>query len=136
MSKPCIRCGDCQVVCPVQLNPQFLHESIHAEQWERTQALNLNACLFCNACSAACPSEIKLNTQFRLADQHIKSMNEKKLKSLEAKQRFEAKASRIQRKKRLQEAQRIEKLAKATQEDKQAAIAAALARVQRKFQDA
>jgi electron transport complex protein RnfC len=136
MANPCIKCGDCQVVCPVDLKPQFLHAAINAENWVQIESLNLEACLFCNACTAACPSEIKLNEQFKRASLELKQFKAKQQKSIQSKIRFEARDARLARKTRLQDAIRVEKLQKASIEDKQAAIAAALARANRKYQDA
>lgn len=136
MANPCIKCGDCQVVCPVNLKPQFLHAAVNAQNWSTVEALDLDTCLLCNACTAACPSEIKLNDQFRWATHELKAHQEKQQKAALSKKRFEAKESRLARKLRLQESQRQEKLLKASLEDKKAAIAAALARVQGKYQDA
>lgn len=136
MSKPCIRCGDCEVVCPVLLKPQLLHATINAQQWDKVEQLNLDACLFCNACTAACPSEIQLNTQFQTADITIKQLKEQARKSKIAQTRFEAKSTRVLRKENLQATLRAEKLLKASVQDKQAAIAAALERANRKYEDA
>jgi electron transport complex protein RnfC len=65
---PCIRCGECIAVCPVQLNPAELgllarrdmHKVMHEEY-------GLDICLECGCCSYVCPSRIPLVQLFRAA---------------------------------------------------------------------
>jgi Na+-translocating ferredoxin:NAD+ oxidoreductase subunit C len=110
MADPCIRCGHCAVVCPVDLQPQFLHASINAKAWERTEDLKLDACLFCHACTAACPSQINLREQFTEAALVVQELATQRLKSQAAKRRFEAREARLLKNKQLQEKLRAEKL--------------------------
>lgn len=127
MANPCIRCSQCETVCPVDLKPQFLHASIHAKDWDKLDFLKLDACLFCQACTTACPSEIPLRDQFLEAQQQLSAVKKQRQNSLQSKQRFEAHEARLTRKKQLQ---------KIKIEDKQSAIQAALARAQWKYEDA
>lgn len=129
MANPCIRCTQCETVCPVDLQPQFLHASIEAKAWDKVQALNLDACLFCSACTMACPSEIPLRDQLIDASQQIKNLTLMRQDSLRSKQRFESRQARLARKNQLHAAQKLVKT------DPQAAIAAALARAQWKYED-
>lgn len=108
--KPCIRCSDCALVCPVNLQPQFLHASIHAKAWDKAEFLHIEACLLCNACTAACPSEINLREQFEAAQLLINDQRLQREKSQQAKMRFEAKQLRLEKNKILQEKLRAEKL--------------------------
>jgi electron transport complex protein RnfC len=110
MADPCIRCGHCAVVCPVDLQPQFLHATINAKAWERAEHLKIDACLLCNACTAACPSQINLRDQFADAAVLVKDLAVKRLNSLASKQRFEAREARLVKNKQLQEKLRAEKL--------------------------
>jgi electron transport complex protein RnfC len=65
---PCIRCGDCLSVCPVQLNPAQLGllgrkgevKTMHEEY-------ALDRCFECGCCAYVCPSHIPLVQLFRAA---------------------------------------------------------------------
>lgn len=56
-SEPCIRCGDCVSVCPVNIHPAFI--SIAAERGLKALGLGYGAeqCVFCGNCSYVCPSQ-------------------------------------------------------------------------------
>lgn len=127
MAEPCIRCGQCEIVCPVNLKPQFLHASSNNSDWDTVQVLNIDACLFCHACTVACPSQIPLRDQFINAAEQVKVHHEKRQASLQAKKRFEAREARLLSKKELKQK---------PLDEKQAAIQAALARAQWKYEDA
>jgi electron transport complex protein RnfC len=118
----------------VDLQPQLLHAHIHAKAWEKVEALNLDACLFCHACTAVCPSAIPLNDEFRAGAAAVEAQKQQREEAKVAQSRFEARERRLQRKQALQEAQREEKLKIQSMEAKQAAIQAALERAQRKFE--
>ena len=62
---PCINCGACVPVCPVDLRPDALHRALAANDLDRAAALDLDACLECGACNAPCPSRIPLAQDFR-----------------------------------------------------------------------
>ncbi|MBE0469065.1 MAG: electron transport complex subunit RsxC [Methyloprofundus sp.] len=62
---PCIRCGDCATVCPVELLPQQLYWYGRSEQLEQCQDYQLFACIECACCDLVCPSHIPLVQQFR-----------------------------------------------------------------------
>lgn len=135
-SLACIRCSQCEMVCPVALKPQFLHAAINAQTWDRVDELQIEACLICNACTTACPSQINLRNQFLDAQTTLKDLKAKQEASSRAKIRFEAREARLIRKKELQTAQRIAKLKEVALDEKKAAIKAALARAKWKYEDA
>jgi Na+-translocating ferredoxin:NAD+ oxidoreductase subunit C len=65
---PCIRCGDCLEVCPVQLNPALLGLLARkAEVRVMHEQYYLDHCFECGCCSYICPSRIPLVEQFRAA---------------------------------------------------------------------
>ena len=60
--KPCIRCGECESVCPKNLAPQELFLQRHAN--EAMDQLKLDDCIECMICDRVCPSHISLTNSF------------------------------------------------------------------------
>ncbi len=136
---PCIRCGACADVCPVDLLPQQLQWYARAKEFERAQEYNLFDCIECGCCAYVCPSNIPLVHYYRYAKTEIWAQEREKEKADIARQRHEFRQARIEREK----AEKAERLAKkkaavkkpvteAGKDDKQAAIQAALERAKAK----
>jgi electron transport complex protein RnfC len=70
---PCIRCGQCMQVCPVELLPQQLYWYTQAKDFERVTEHNLNSCIECGCCDFVCPSHIPLVSYFRFAKSEIRA---------------------------------------------------------------
>ncbi len=137
----CIRCGDCEKVCPAELLPQQLYWYSQSEQWASLEKQGLFDCIDCGACAYVCPSEIPLVHYFRFGKSNITQNQQKKRLSDKAKQRFEFKEFRLQRNKTERDLKRKEHAKKITtsnneqkdpQTDKQTAIKQALERVKQK----
>jgi electron transport complex protein RnfC len=141
---PCIRCGECEKVCPASLLPQQLYWFAQSEQWEKLEQHNLFDCIECGACSYVCPSDIPLVNYYRFSKSEIRHLKIKQKKSELAKQRFENRENRIKRIKNEREAKRkktaeARKLAASNQNEdpdgKLSAIEAALQRVKNKKEE-
>ena len=62
---PCIRCGACDSVCPVNLSPQQLYQLAQNNRIEAMQQQQrLTHCLACRLCDDVCPSHIPLTEIF------------------------------------------------------------------------
>jgi len=94
---PCIRCGDCADVCPPKLMPQLLHEALRGGDLEQAAELGLGDCIDCGLCDIACPSAIPLLAQFREGKHGLRVDRRKALESGAARERFEARAARLER---------------------------------------
>ncbi|BES71861.1 electron transport complex subunit RsxC [Marinobacter nanhaiticus D15-8W] len=142
-AQPCIRCGMCAEVCPMELLPQQLFWFSQAKEFEKAEQHNLFDCIECGACSYVCPSTIPLVQFYRYAKGEIRQQREDQLKSDRARERFEARQARLEREQAEKEAKRkarAEAAAKAQAEKKaqqeaapakasaSAAVQAALAR--------
>lgn len=57
---PCIRCGNCVKVCPVNLVPTDLAKYARVRKFDLCKANNIDACMGCGSCSFVCPSKIEL----------------------------------------------------------------------------
>jgi electron transport complex protein RnfC len=96
-AQECIRCGMCAEVCPASLLPQQLYWYAKAEDYDRAQNHHLFDCIECGDCSFVCPSNIPLVQYYRAAKGAIKQIEQEKVKSDHARQRFEFRKERIEK---------------------------------------
>jgi electron transport complex protein RnfC len=55
--RPCINCGDCVDICPVQIMPNFLGKFCEFSKYEEAaQQYDLFTCIECGLCAYVCPS--------------------------------------------------------------------------------
>lgn len=86
---PCIRCGACAQVCPVELQPFELYWFSRAKNFGKAQEYHLFDCIECGSCAFVCPSHIPLVDYFRFAKSEIWA-REREVKSADqARERFE-----------------------------------------------
>jgi len=62
---PCIRCGFCDAICPVDIYPSLLLEALEKGKTKALDILNFDSCIDCNLCSYVCPSSIRVNPRQR-----------------------------------------------------------------------
>lgn len=134
---PCIRCGACADSCPVDLLPQQLQWYARAREFDRAQEYNLFDCIECGCCAYVCPSNIPLVHYFRYAKTEIWAQEREKEKADVARRRHEFRLARIEREKaekaaRLAKKKAAVKKPAGAEDDKQAAIQAALERAKAK----
>jgi electron transport complex protein RnfC len=94
---PCIRCGECENVCPVALLPQQLHWYARAHDDAKLERYHLFDCIECGACSYVCPSHIPLVVDYREAKSRIRLQRIEATKAEYAKHRFEFRQARLAR---------------------------------------
>jgi electron transport complex protein RnfC len=140
-AQPCIRCGKCTEVCPADLLPQQLYWYSRSSNYDAAQDFGLFDCIECGCCAHVCPSHIPLVQYYRHAKTSIWAQEKQKKAADIARIRHEARQARLERIKQ----ERAEKLARKKQalsentvadNDRNAAIQAALERVQRKKEQA
>lgn len=102
---PCIRCGDCAAVCPVQLLPQQLFWYACADDEAMLREYGLTDCIECGCCDLVCPSHIPLTYDFRMAKARIRELEDEKARAERARQRFEARNKRIEKEQGQREAE-------------------------------
>ncbi|MEO3678819.1 electron transport complex subunit RsxC [Rheinheimera fenheensis] len=132
----CIRCSSCADACPASLLPQQLLWYSKAKDSEKLAEYNLADCIECGACAYVCPSEIPLVQYYRVAKAELREQQREALKAEQAKARFEARNTRLEREKQ-ERAERNQQLAAARQQQQLAsgannAVADALARIKAK----
>lgn len=109
LEQPCIRCGSCAEVCPVNLLPQQLYWYSKAKELEKTAEYHLADCIECGACSYVCPSNIPLVQYYRFAKGETRKKNNEHKKSEHSRERFEARQARLEREDAEKEAKRLAK---------------------------
>ncbi len=102
---PCIRCGECAAVCPVQLLPQKLFWYACADDEARLRDHGLLDCIECGCCDLVCPSHIPLTADFRIAKARIREMADEKARAERARARFEARNERLEKEQQAREAE-------------------------------
>ncbi len=135
---PCIRCSACAEVCPASLLPQQLQWHAKAQEYEKCEEYKLSDCIECGACAYVCPSEIPLVQYYRQAKAEIQIRHTQAQAAERAKQRFDAKKTRLEYEKKTREEKHKQAAAKrrlAMQDSNEGdAIEAAIARVKAKSQ--
>ncbi|MCH9693678.1 MAG: electron transport complex subunit RsxC [Gammaproteobacteria bacterium] len=131
---PCIRCGDCAAVCPVQLLPQQLFWYACADNEVKLRQFGLTDCIECGCCDLVCPSHIPLTADFRIAKGRIRELADEKARAVRARERFEARNDRLKREQDERETQLAQQKESARKAGP-AAIAAILRRKQQQSED-
>ncbi len=96
LEMPCIRCGDCAAVCPIQLLPQQLYWYACADDEDKMRSYGLTDCIECGCCDLVCPSHIPLTADFRMAKARIREQEDGKARADRARVRFEARNQRLE----------------------------------------
>ena len=102
---PCIRCGECATVCPIQLLPQQLFWYSCADDEAKLRSHGLTDCIECGCCDLVCPSHIPLTAEFRNAKARIQEMADEKARAERARLRFESRNERLESEKQSREAE-------------------------------
>lgn len=67
---PCIKCGKCMEVCPVNIYPVLIMEN--TSNIDKLKKLKAEKCIECGLCSYTCPSKIEVREFVRIAKEKVK----------------------------------------------------------------
>ncbi len=71
---PCIKCGRCVDVCPMELSPLYYAKYAPLEDWEGMREKNVMDCIECRSCEYICSSRIPLLKYIRAGKTAIRGM--------------------------------------------------------------
>lgn len=133
---PCIRCGACAEVCPVNLLPQQLYWYARAREFDKVQDYHLFDCIECGCCDYVCPSHIPLVQYYRYAKTEIWNKDRERMLADVSRQRHEFHQQRLEREKQERAARHKQKRAAIStpsdEDNKKALIQAAMERARAK----
>lgn len=69
---PCIRCGRCVSVCPVNLLPNYIHKHALDGRFEKADEDGALDCIECGSCSFVCPARRPLVEAIKFAKRQIR----------------------------------------------------------------
>jgi Na+-translocating ferredoxin:NAD+ oxidoreductase subunit C len=63
---PCVRCGQCVDVCPLNLVPTKIAHAARHKAWDVAKRHHMAACMECGCCAFTCPAQIPLIQLIRM----------------------------------------------------------------------
>ena len=114
----CIRCSACADACPAKLLPQQLFWYSQGGDHDKARAHNIDDCIECGACAYVCPSNIPLVQYYRQEKAELRAIDLEARRTAEAKARFEARQTRLEREKLAREARHEQAKQRVARSDK------------------
>ncbi len=74
VEQPCIKCGRCADVCPMELSPLYFAKYADEERWPEMKEKNVMDCVECRCCEYICSSKIPLVSRIKAGKNAIRGM--------------------------------------------------------------
>ena len=74
VEQPCIKCGRCADVCPMELSPLYFAKYADEENWQGVKDKNVMDCVECRCCEYICSSKIPLVTKIKAGKNAVRGM--------------------------------------------------------------
>lgn len=72
--QPCIKCGRCMDVCPMELSPLYFAKFADEKNWQGMKDKNVMDCIECRCCEYICSSKIPLVTKIKAGKSEVRGM--------------------------------------------------------------
>ena len=72
--QPCIKCGRCVDVCPMELSPLYFAKYADEQNWQGMLEMNVRNCMECRCCEYICSSKIPLVSKIKAGKKAIMEM--------------------------------------------------------------
>ena len=74
VEQPCIKCGRCMDVCPMELSPLYFAKYADEENWQGMKDKNVMDCIECRCCEYICSSKIPLVAKIKAGKNAVRGM--------------------------------------------------------------
>ena len=74
VEQPCIKCGRCVDVCPMELSPLYFAKFADEENWQGMKDMNVMDCVECRCCEYICSSKIPLVSKIKAGKNAVRGM--------------------------------------------------------------
>ena len=74
VEQPCIKCGRCVDVCPMELSPLYFAKYADEQNWLGMKDINVMDCVECRCCEYICSSKIPLVSKIKAGKNAIRGM--------------------------------------------------------------
>ena len=74
VEQPCIKCGRCADVCPMELSPLYYAKFADQEDWQGMKDMNVMDCIECRCCQYICSSKIPLVDKIKAGKNAVRRM--------------------------------------------------------------
>ncbi len=74
VEQPCIKCGRCVDVCPMELSPLYFAKYADEENWQGMKDKNVMDCVECRCCEYICSSKIPLVSKIKAGKAVVRGM--------------------------------------------------------------
>ena len=74
VEQPCIKCGRCVDVCPMELSPLYFSKYADEENWQGMKDMNVMDCVECRCCQYICSSKIPLVAKIKAGKYAVRGM--------------------------------------------------------------
>jgi Na+-translocating ferredoxin:NAD+ oxidoreductase subunit C len=78
---PCLKCGQCVDVCPLNLLPTKIARFVQLARYEEAEQIGITVCMECGTCAYTCPANIPLVQWLRLGKQKVFQMQRERTAS-------------------------------------------------------
>ena len=74
VEQPCIKCGRCVDVCPMELSPLYFAKFADEQNWQGMKDRNVMDCVECRCCEYICSSKIPLVSKIKAGKNAVRGM--------------------------------------------------------------